>query len=105
MFDLGLLTAAAKEPTTTDTLISFLPLIALFVIFYFLLIRPQQKKNKERVLMLDALKVGDQVTTIGGLHGTVVDLQEEKVVLKAADKVQLTFEKSAINNIVSKTEA
>ncbi|EGL81628.1 preprotein translocase, YajC subunit [Caldalkalibacillus thermarum TA2.A1] len=78
-----------------------LPLALMFAIFYFLLIRPQQKRQRERNQMLANLQRGDKVITIGGLHGTIVDLTEEKVILKVADNVRLTFERSAVNAVVN----
>ena len=74
---------------------------ALFAIFYFLLIRPQQRQRKERDALLRALKRGDRVVTTGGLFGTIVGLNEQTVVLKVADQVKLEFERSAIGRIVS----
>jgi len=72
----------------------------MFAVFYFLLIRPQQKKQKQRNLMLSQLKKGDKVTTIGGLHGTIVELTDDTVVLRVNDTVRMTFERSAINTVV-----
>lgn len=80
-------------------LTSLLPLILIFAIFYFLLIRPQQKRQKERNAMLQALKKGDKVITIGGIHGTITDLTEEHVTLKVSDTTKLLFERSAVNAV------
>ena len=73
---------------------------AIFAIFYFLLIRPQQKQKREREAMLGALKKGDRVVTTGGLWGTVTGLDEQKVVLRVADQVRLEFDRSAVGRIV-----
>ena len=73
----------------------------IFAIFYFLLIRPQQKQRKDRTAMLGALKRGDRVVTSSGLHGTVVGLNEETLVLKVADQVKLEFDRQAVGRIVS----
>jgi len=73
-------------------------------VFYFLLIRPQQKRQKERMAMLDALKKGDKVITIGGLHGTIVDLNDDQVVLRVNENTKLTFERNAVNVVVNKQE-
>jgi len=73
---------------------------AIFAIFYFLLIRPQQKQRKEREAMLAAVKKGDRVVTSSGLHGTVVGLNEHTVTLKVADQVKLEFDRAAIGRIV-----
>jgi preprotein translocase subunit YajC len=73
---------------------------AIFAIFYFLLIRPQQKQKRERGTMLSAVKPGDRVVMSSGLHGTVVKLSEHGVTLKVADQVRLEFDRSAIGRIV-----
>src|SRR5438132_9625167 len=74
---------------------------AIFAIFYFLLIRPQQKQKKDREAMLSAVKKGDRVVTTGGLHGTVVGLNEQTVTLKVADSVKLDFDRTALGRIVT----
>ena len=73
---------------------------AIFAIFYFLLIRPQQKQKRERATMLSAVKPGDRVVMSSGLHGTVVKLSEHGVTLKVADQVRLEFDRTAIGRIV-----
>lgn len=84
-----------------------LPFVLMFAVFYFLLIRPQQKKQKTRGAMLSALKKGDKIVTIGGLHGTIVELTDDVVVLLVNDATKLTFDRSAISQVttVSATEA
>ncbi len=77
-----------------------LPFVLMFAVFYFLLIRPQQKKTKTRNLMLSQLKKGDKVTTIGGLHGTIAEIADDTIVLRVNDTTKMTFERSAINNVV-----
>ncbi|CAM3732559.1 hypothetical protein COLU111180_05635 [Cohnella lubricantis] len=86
-------------------LATLLPFVLMFVIFYFLLIRPQQRKSKERNSMLRSLKKGDKVTTIGGLHGTIHEITDDTVVLKVNDVTKLTFERSAINNATARAES
>lgn len=84
-----------------DQLTGFiLSLVLMFAIFYFLLIRPQQKRQRERNEMLNNLQRGDKIITIGGLHGTIVDLTDDKVTLKVADNVRLTFERQAVNAVI-----
>ncbi len=75
---------------------AFLPIVLIVVSFYFLLIRPQQKRSKQPKAMLEALKTGDQVVTIGGMHGTVAAIDQDTVVLRVADNVKITFNRSAI---------
>jgi len=77
---------------------------ALFAIFYFLLIRPQQKQRRDRAAMLTSVKRGDKVVTSGGLHGTVVGVNEHTVMLKVSDQVKLEFDRSAIGRIVAQGE-
>ena len=76
---------------------AFIPLILMFVIFYFLLIRPQQKKSKEHQAMISAIKKGDQVVTSGGIHGTVVKVDDTTVTLEIADKVSIKVVRANIS--------
>lgn len=73
----------------------------MFVVFYFLLIRPQQKKTKARNGMLKALKKGDKVVTIGGLHGTIMEISDDIVVLRVNDVTRLTFDRGSISHAVA----
>jgi preprotein translocase subunit YajC len=73
---------------------------AIFAIFYFLLIRPQQRQKREREATLSAVKKGDRVVTTSGLHGTVVNLGEHTMTLKVAEQVRLDFDRSALGRIV-----
>jgi preprotein translocase subunit YajC len=73
---------------------------AIFAIFYFLLIRPQQKQKREREATLRSVKKGDRVVTTSGLHGTVVGLGEHTMTLKVADQVKLDFDRAALGRIV-----
>ncbi|MCF8045690.1 MAG: preprotein translocase subunit YajC [Desulfarculaceae bacterium] len=68
---------------------AFMPLIILFVIFYFLLIRPQQKRAKEHKAMVSNLKKGDRVITSGGIHGTIASLDETTLTLEIAEKTKI----------------
>jgi preprotein translocase subunit YajC len=77
---------------------------AIFLIFYFMIIRPQSKRAKEREKMLSAIDKGDKVVTSGGLHGIVDTVEEKTILIKVADNVKLKFEKSAITTILSSKE-
>lgn len=77
-------------------LTAFLPLIIIFVIFYFLLIRPQQKKAKDHRKFLENLKIGDDVLTAGGLTGTITGLTDQIVTLEIADKVRVKVSRAHI---------
>ncbi|AOH55904.1 MULTISPECIES: preprotein translocase subunit YajC [Bacillaceae] len=76
-----------------------LPLILMFVLFYFLLIRPQQKRQKATQSMQSSLKKGDKVATIGGMHGTIDAIDELQIVIKSPDGTKLTFDRAAIREI------
>lgn len=78
---------------------TLLPLILMFVIFYFLLIRPQQKRQKAVQQMQTDLKKGDKIVTIGGLHGTVDALDEGTIVIKCGD-TRLTYDRSAVRDVI-----
>jgi len=73
---------------------------AIFAIFYFLLIRPQQKQRREREALLAAVKRGDRVVTTGGIHGTVTGLDDATITLRVADQVKMTFDRGAIGRVV-----
>lgn len=75
---------------------SLLPLVLIFVVFYFLLIRPQQKKAKEHKQLLDNIKKGDKVVTAGGIYGVVDSVSDNTVVLKIAENVKVKFGKAYI---------
>ncbi|WP_135555021.1 preprotein translocase subunit YajC [Paenibacillus cymbidii] len=93
---------AADEATTgsgSNMLFTFGPIVLMFVVLYFLLIRPQQRKQKTRVSMLGQLKKGDKVVTIGGLHGTIMEITDDIVVLRVNDTMRMTFDRSAINSV------
>ncbi|MFS0727389.1 preprotein translocase subunit YajC [Paenibacillus sp. 1P07SE] len=89
----------AAEAGGAGLLMSIAPFILMFAVFYFLLIRPQQKKQKDRNLMLTQLKKGDKVTTIGGLHGTIQEITDDIVVLRVNDATKLTFNRDSINQV------
>jgi preprotein translocase subunit YajC len=84
----------------TQTIIMF---GLMFAIFYFLLIRPQQKKQRQRAAMLNTLSKGDKVVTVGGLHGTIAEISDDTVVLKVNDVTKLTFDRSSINNVSARS--
>lgn len=91
-----LLFAPPAEGQEGGGLISFLPLILIMVVFYFFFIRPQMKKAKEQKNFREALKKGDKVVTIGGIHGKIVDLKDNTIILDVDNGTKLTIEKSAV---------
>ena len=78
---------------------TLLPILLVFLIFYFMILRPQQKKQKEREKLLSAVQKGDKVVTVGGMHGTVVGLEEKTVLVQISDDVKVKFERMAISSI------
>lgn len=86
--------AAAGEP---NPIISMVPVLLMFVIFYFLLIRPQQKQQKEHREFLKALDKNQEVVTSGGLHGTIVQVKDDTVTLRIAENVRVEVDKSAVS--------
>lgn len=87
--------------SSTDALMGFLPMILIFAVFYFLLIRPQQKKAKDHKMMLENLKKGDSIITQGGLYGKVLSLTDQVAVVEIADKVKVKVSRSHIAGIAS----
>ncbi|WP_339162768.1 preprotein translocase subunit YajC [Siminovitchia sp. FSL H7-0308] len=83
-----------------QTLVNVSPFILMFVLFYFLLIRPNQKRQKAIQTMQTNLKKGDKVITIGGLHGTIDGIDEGKVVILCGDGSRLTYDRNAIREVV-----
>lgn len=75
---------------------------AIFLIFYFMIIRPQQKRAKEREKLLSSIEKGDKVITSGGMHGTVAGVEEKTILLQVTENVKLKVERSAIATILNK---
>ena len=96
--------AGADGAPSGNPLMSLLPFVLIIGIFYFLIIRPQNKKRKETEKMLSAVKKGDKVVTIGGLHGTIQSVKETTVILKADDNVKLEFLRSAISSVITQSK-
>lgn len=94
--------AAAPAQGQPDAIMSFLPLVLIFVVFYFLLIRPQTKRAKEHKKMVESLAKGDEVVTNGGLLGRITDVGENFVQLKVADNVEVKVQKQAVATLMPK---
>ena len=101
MFITLLAQAAPPAPAAPNPLASFVPIILIFVIMYFLLFRPQMKRQKEQQKLIAALKTGDRVVTASGIHGLISNVKERTVILKIADNVKIEVEKSAIGNVLT----
>jgi preprotein translocase subunit YajC len=80
------------------------PILLMFVLFYFLLIRPQQKRQKNVQQMQNNLAKGDKIVTIGGLHGIVDAVDEGKIVIKCGDGSRLTYDRNAVREVVESTQ-
>lgn len=87
------------ENEMTAIVANFAPIALMVLIFYFLLYRPQKKAREERDAMLNSLKVGNRVITLGGIYGTITALTEEVVTLKIADKVEIQVARGSINGV------
>ena len=85
----------------SGTSMTIIYVIAMFAVLYFLMIRPQQKRQKKTNSMLSSLKKGDKVVTIGGLHGTVLELDNDTVVIRVNEATKMTFDRSAIRSITN----
>jgi len=96
---------AAGEPQSGAVFMQFLPIILIFIIFYFLLIRPQQKRLKDHRSMVEAMRRGDQVVTAGGIVGKVSKVQEDGMVeVEIAEGVKVKVVKHTITSVLNKTE-
>ena len=102
--------SAAAQQTAQGSLISmFLPMLIVIVLFYFMLIRPQKKREKETQSMQDALKVGDKVATIGGISGKIAKIKDEYVYIETGmpgvpEKSYITMKRNAIKEVTKKSE-
>ena len=83
-------------------LMAFLPMVAIFVVFYFLLIRPQQKKAKEAKAMLEALQKGDEVVTAGGILGKISKISDQYMTIEVAPGTEITVQRGAVSQLLPK---
>lgn len=84
------------QAQAVNPLVQFFPLILIFVIFYFLLIRPQKAKEKEHRKMLTNLTKNDEVVTSSGIHGTIINVKDKTVILRVDDNVKIEIEKNCV---------
>ena len=94
--------AQAAGASQGDLLTTMLPMIAIFVVFYFLLIRPQQKKAKEHRAMLEALEKGNEIVTAGGMVGRITRLHDPYVTLEIAPGTEVTVQRQAVTQLLPK---
>jgi preprotein translocase subunit YajC len=93
---------AASTASTESSLMSFLPIIMMFVVLYFLMIRPQMKRQKEQKSMLDSLKKSDEVVTSGGIVGKITKVSDNYVTLEIAANTEVVVQKSSISLLLPK---
>ena len=98
----SLVLMAADSTSSASLTSSLLMFVLIILIFYFLIYRPQKKRDKEAKAMLAAMKKGDKVVTIGGIHGTIVTVKDKTVVIKVDDSARIEFSKEAISSVISK---
>lgn len=96
MLDLILLQSQATSGAANNGMSSIIMIVALIAIFYFFMIRPQSKKQKEMRKFRDAMSKGDSVTTAGGIHGKIREVKESTIILEIADGVKITIDKSMV---------
>ncbi|MEW6100299.1 MAG: preprotein translocase subunit YajC [Pseudomonadota bacterium] len=94
--------APAAQPGAESTLVSLLPLVLMFVVLYFIMIRPQMKRQKEHKAMIEALAKGDEVVTAGGVLGKVSKLGEAYLHLEVANGVEIQIQRSAVVQVLPK---
>jgi preprotein translocase subunit YajC len=95
--------ASSPAPSPGGGIGFFVPFIFIFIIMYFMLFRPQKKRQQEQQRLIAALKTGDRVVTNAGIHGLIANVKETTVILKVADNVKIEMEKSAISNVVKES--
>lgn len=88
--------AAPDAPAQPSALFQFAPLIIIAILFYFLLIRPQQKKQKDHQKLVAGVKTGDEIVTNAGIHGIVTNVKETTLLLKVADNVKIELDRAAV---------
>ena len=86
--------------TLVQSVITFWPFVLMAVIFYFMLYRPQKKEQNKRKEMLDGLKKGNKVITVGGMYGVITAVGDTKITLKIAENIEVDFVNSAVNQVV-----
>jgi preprotein translocase subunit YajC len=94
--------AGAADPGLMGNLSTFLPLILMFVVMYFLMIRPQQKRAKEQKAMMDALAKGDEVVTVGGILGRVSRVTDAYVTVEVAPNTEIVVQKASVTTLLPK---
>jgi preprotein translocase subunit YajC len=100
-----ILAQAPAAPSAASGIGTFVPFIFIFVIMYFVLLRPQMRRQKEQQRLVSSLKTGDRVVTSAGIHGLISNVKETTVIVKVADNVKIEMEKSAVTNVLKSVES
>ena len=98
-------TPASSPAPAGSGLLGMLPFVFLIVIMYYVMIRPQMRRQKEQAKLVSALKTGDHVVTASGIHGMISNVKDTTVIVKVADNVKLEMEKSAVTNVVKPSQS
>ena len=96
---------APASPGPGGGLLSILPFVFIFVIMYYVMLRPQMKRQKEQARLVAALKTGDRVVTSSGIHGLISNVKDKTVIVKIADNVKIEMEKTSVTNVVKTVES
>lgn len=105
-FSFLLAQAPAASPARAGSgLIGMLPFLFIVVIMYYVMLRPQMRRQKEQARLVAALKTGDRVVTSSGIHGLISNVKETTVIVKVADNVKLEIEKNAVTNVLKTSDA
>lgn len=95
--------AASNDVGATGSFIAaIMPFVVMLAVFYFILLRPQQQQQKKRKEMLESIKKGDRVVTVGGIHGEVTNVQGDELTVRIADRVEIRMSRSGIGQIKGK---
>lgn len=97
--------AAAGAPNSGQSMLEmFLPMVIIMAIFYFMLIRPQQRKEKERLKMIEAIKTGDRILFAGGILGTVTNVKDQVLVVRIAENTKVEAMRSSVSRVLDKDD-
>ena len=105
MFITFLAQAPGPAAPAGSGLIGILPFVFIFVIMYYVMIRPQMRRQKEQQRLVSALKTGDRVVTASGIHGMISNVKDRTVIVKVADNVKIEMEKSAVTNVLKPSQS
>lgn len=98
--------AQASAPASSGSgLLGLLPFVFIFVIMYYVMLRPQMRRQKEQARLVSALKTGDRVVTSSGIHGLISNVKDTTVIVKVADNVKLEMDKTSVTNVVKTAES